>query len=164
MERKNDRKTRIIKIVVLIALVVAVAVGANVLYMYSYYNPPEKVFKRTFNFDLPTSSEVINYSYSFIEHSKQLKVRIDEADYEFIKAGLLEYYDSPQLKQSEYSSAVGSGMKYVCSWWDLNIDDIIFGCDVMKEGRTRRYITTVNSSAFITKVGNEYFLYWTELW
>jgi hypothetical protein len=145
------KKKIIISSIILSAVLILTGV-----FMFYLYNP-YKIFKRKFGFNLPKSAEIIEHNYSILgERTYVSKISFDEIDFDYIEKNFLEYYcyNKPFEINPEHHYA---GFKVYASWWDCNMDNVIFAHTKFDEGV---FVKTIEIYTFITiDEDGEYLLY-----
>ena len=124
---------------------------------------PQVIFQRKIGFKLPKSSVILNYDYkksSFWGEERRLymKVSFSADDYEKFEVGIQSYFEKNfgYLRQTP-KERIPPGFSNVCSWWDMNVDDIIIWHEGMKRGRVA---FSKSAYAFVTmNEDGQYFMY-----
>ena len=116
------------------------------------------VFQRKFGFRLPELAEIVNYDYSnsfFGEERLRMKISFFEDDYDQIKEGMSSYFKNFGLQQVENDKL--PNFHNTCSWWDMNINEIITVGQSMRRGKRAM---SISEYAFITRnEEGQHFLY-----
>ncbi len=138
------------KIIIIIILIVIVTVALQLLLQLR--KKPEYQFKSTFQFDMPQSSEVTNYSFhkDGNECYYSMKFKISKDDLLYLTDGFHKFFGgTSHLSQSEIPN-----FSNVCAWWDLDVTSVLYAFETVKSG------TDVKSKwiyAFISKADNSYY-------
>jgi len=120
------------------------------------YNSPKIAFKRIFHFALPSSAVVEKYTNTTgKDGGLYYKISFNENDYETIVNGLGA--SMGQIRKEE----TPPGIVNICSWWDMNKQDVIVGYKSFFTKRDMFFgITQGEIEAFVVKTEDgKYYLY-----
>ena len=120
-----------------------------------FKNNPERIFQKTFGFAVFPSSTIEKYLIN--REGIILKIRIDECDKEIIESKLIEHYKPHYpISNTDYDFSIPH-FENVCSWWDMNRDEIITSYTWEMEGKKVK--TRTAYAFFIVTQQKEYYLY-----
>ena len=149
------------KTILIIAACIILAAVITIIcifFIQPSYLSATAVFKRKFGFALPESAVIMKYDYTnsfFDEERLSMKVQFDVDDYAKIEEGMSSYFKYFSMQQIAVDRL--PNFSNTCSWWDMNVDDIVNGGNRVRRGKK---VMTISLYAFITKnEDGQYFLY-----
>ena len=138
-----------------------IMIAAYISYINSRINEkdPQKIFEIKFNFELPPSAEIINYTYKRNSEDLKIKILFDSDDYDYLMENIKHYINNRGTDPIERKTIIPY-FENTCSWWDMDKTQIIYAHTFFISRNIFMHMTTKSVYIFIVKKFNEqYYLY-----